>query len=197
MVAHRSIHTPPVWRRYSGVPVPHPVDQWLQLRGARLDELIEVGDGFLRRKNPLLTMDEMRARLTEVAGWAGVKKATIAMRQVRANTDSLYETRTRLLLVRAGLPEPVVNLEVWCADEARLFHVDLGYEKEKIAVEYDGAVHVGDRTQMAIDAERRRILQDHGWMIITVTAEHLRHPQAIINSVEAALIRRHAALKTR
>jgi len=197
VVTHRSIHPPAAWKFFSGVPVSHPVDQWLQLRGASIDELVEVGDGFLRRKNPLLTLDDMQAKLAERDGWAGVKKATAAMRWVRPNTDSLYETRTRLLLVRAGLPEPVVNLEVWCPNLGRLFHVDLGYEKEKVAVEYDGAVHVNDRTQMSIDAERRRILQDQGWMIITITAEQFRRPQSIINSVESALVLRRAALKSR
>jgi len=197
VTTHRSIHPPTVWKSWSGVPVSHPVDHWLQLRGASIDDLVEVGDGFLRRKNPLLSVDDMRARLEQAAGWAGVKKATSAMRLVRPGTDSLYETRTRLMLVHAGLPEPSVNLEVWCADVGRLFHVDLGYEKEKVAVEYDGAVHVGDRTQMSIDAERRRILQDHGWLIITVTAEQFRTPQSIIHSVESALVLRGTGLKTR
>jgi len=194
VVTHRSVHPYAVWRRYWDVPVMHPVEHWLQLRGATLDELIEVGDGFLRRKDPLITPDEMKERLADVAGWAGVKKAAAAMKWVRPKTDSLYETKTRLMLLRGGLPEPVVNLEVWCGDVARIFHVDLGYEKEKIAVEYDGAVHVGDRTQMSIDADRRRILQDHGWMIITVTAEKLRAPQSIIASVESALVLRRAAI---
>jgi len=197
VVTHRSIRPSAAWRKYSGIPVPHPVDQWVQLRGASIDELVEVGDGFLRRKDPLLTFDQMKERLADLAGWPGVKKATTAMKWVRPRTDSLYETRTRLMLVRAGLPEPAVNLEVWCGDVGRLFHVDLGYEREKIAVEYDGAVHVGNRTQMSIDAERRRILQDHGWMVITVTAEQLRTPQSVIASVESALVLRRAALMIR
>lgn len=197
VVTHRSIHTPVEWNRFSDVPVMHPVEHWLQLRGATIDELVEVGDGFLRRKDPLLTLDEMQTKLADLKGWAGVKKATAAMKWVRPGTDSLYESKTRLMLVRAGLPEPVVNLEVWCGDVGRIFHVDLGYEKEKVAVEYDGAVHVGDRTQMSIDANRRRILQDHGWIIITVTAEQLRTPQDIIGSVESALILRRTALKIR
>ena len=197
VVTHRSIHPPVEWGRSSDVPVMHPVDHWLQLRGATIDELVEVGDGFLRRRNPLISLDEMQTRLAGLGGWAGVKKAVAAMKWVRPRTDSLYETRTRLMLVRAGLPEPVVNLAVYCPIVGRTFHVDLGYEKEKIAVEYDGAVHVGDRTQMSIDANRRRILQDEGWMIITVTAEQLRTPGDIIGSVESALVLRRAALKNR
>ena len=94
------------------------------------------------------------------------------------------------MLVRAGLPEPIVNLEVFCPSVGRTYHVDLGYEKEKVAVEYDGAVHVGNRTQMEIDAKRRRILQDEGWLIITVTANQLNEPRDVIRSVENALVLR-------
>jgi len=191
VVAHRCIYPPTVWNCW-GLPVPHPVEQWLQLRGATIDELVEVGDGFLRRKDPLLTIEEMRTKLVDLSGRPGVKKAAAAMKWVRPDTDSLYETRTRLLLVRAGLPEPTVNLEVYCPSVGRTFHVDLGYEKEKLAVEYDGAVHVGNRSQMEIDANRRRILQDEGWLIITVTAEQLSKPQDIIRSVQTALVLRTA-----
>ena len=197
VVAHRCLYPTSVWGRCSGLPVPHPVEQWLQLRGATIDELIEVGDGFLRRRDSLLTVEEMGTKLAELSGRPGVKKATAAMKWVRPNTDSLYETRTRMLLVRAGLPEPTVNLEVFCPNVGRLFHVDLGYEREKIAVEYDGAVHVGSRTQMEIDANRRRILQDEGWVIITVTADQLRNPTDVIRSVENALILRRTALASR
>ena len=196
VVAHRCVYPPTVWNCW-GLPIPHPVEQWLQLRGATIDELVEVGDGFLRRKDPLLTVDEMRVKLAELSGRPGVKKATAAMKLVRPNTDSLYETRTRLLLVRAGLPEPVVNLKVYCPSRGKTFHVDLGYEKEKIAVEYDGAVHVSNRTQMEIDAKRRRILQDEGWMVITVTADQLAAAQDVICSVENALVLRRTALKSR
>jgi len=196
VVAHRCVYPPTVWH-CGGLPIPHPVEQWLQLRGATIDELVEVGDGFLRRKDPLLSIAEMSGKLADLSGRPGVKKATAAMKWVRPNTDSLYETKVRLLLVRAGLPEPVVNLEVFCPKVGRLFHVDLGYEREKIAIEYDGAVHVGNRAQMEIDANRRRLLQDEGWLIITVTSEQLNHPQDIIGSVETALLLRRTALKSR
>jgi very-short-patch-repair endonuclease len=64
----------------------------------------------------------------------------------------------------------------------------MAYPRQKIGVEYDGAVHVGDRRQMEIDAARRRDLQDEGWMIITVTASQLRDPRRLAQSVEAALV---------
>jgi len=180
----------------SGVPVLHPVDHWIQLRGASRDELIEVGDGLLRRQHPLMSLEALLARLDELGGAYGVNQARQAVRWLRAGTDSPYETRTRLVLVRAGLPCPAVNLPVYCRSSGRTYHVDMGYEAERVAVEYDGAVHVGDTRQMEIDARRRRDLQDEGWMVITVTAGQLREPASLVASVEAALVLRRAALRS-
>ncbi len=71
----------------------------------------------------------------------------------------------------------------------------MGYAQEKLAVEYDGVVHVGSREQMEIDAERRRDLQNEGWLVLTVTAGQLRDPVSVVRSVEAALVLRRAALR--
>ena len=193
--AHRSLYPLRVWAQAWGLPVLNPVEHWLQLSGASLDEMVEVGDGFLRRRLPLLTLDEMTSAMSACAGRWGVAKAHQAMQWVRPGTDSMYETVTRLILIHAGLPEPAVNLEVYCPSSGMTFHLDLGYEKEKLGVEYDGAVHVGDRTQMEIDANRRRILQDEGWLLISVTAAQLRTPAQIVHSVESALLRRPLSLE--
>jgi len=194
VVSHRSLHPLKVWAQAWGLPVLNPVEHWLQLPGPSVDEMVEVGDGFLRRRQPLLAFDEMASAVSSCAGRPGVARAHEAMKWVRAGTDSMYETITRLILVHAGLPEPDINCEVFCPSGGMTFHLDMGYEKEKVGVEYDGVVHVGNRAQMEIDANRRRILQDEGWLIITVTAAQLRTPEQIVRSVESALILRRAAM---
>ena len=112
------------------------------------------------------------------------------MRWVRAGTDSLYETRLRMIIVRSGLPEPAVNPEVFAAAAGVWYHVDLGYEQARVGVEYDGLVHVGDRAQMDFDARRRRDLQDAGWLLFSVTAGQLAYPAQFLGPVERALILR-------
>jgi len=192
VVAHCVSTEVRTWRRVGGLPVLHPVDHWLQLRGATDDELIEVGDGFMRRQDPLLTIEELRHRLGELAGTPGVKRARRLVGWLRPGTDSITETTTRLVLVHGGLPCPAVNAEVWCRATGWLNNVDMGYEAEKVAVEYDGAVHVANRRQMQTDAVRRRDLQDEGWLIITVTADQLHAPAHLVRVVESALIVRRA-----
>ena len=194
VVAHRSLVSPRAWRVVEGIPVLHPADCWLQLRGASDNNLIEVADGLFRRHAPLLRLDAMNKRLAELAGAPGVKRARRLMRWVRPGTDSIYETRTRLVLVRAGLPCPLVNPEVVCPLAKRRYYLDMAYMAERIGVEYDGGQHVGDTDQMESDADRRRHLQDEGWMVITVTKKRLDNPSEIVRSVESALIVRRAAV---
>ena len=193
VVAHRSVSELKIWGRAQGLPLLHPVDHWLQLKGS-VDDLVEVGDGLLRRRSPILSLDELTRRLGELGGRPGMKTARKAVPWLAPGTDSLYETRTRMVLVHAGLPQPSVNLAVFCPSVGMLYHVDLGYDKEKLAIEYDGAVHVGNQQQMQIDALRRRHLQDEGWLIITVTANQLSDPQSLIRSVEQALLLRRTTL---
>jgi very-short-patch-repair endonuclease len=95
-------------------------------------------------------------------------------------------------MVRAGLPTPEVNLPVAVQSAGTVYHVDMGYRVERIGVEFDGAVHVGNRRQMEIDAMRRRHLQDDGWLIITVTATQLAAPGPFLRSIEQALILRRS-----
>jgi len=190
IVAHCTNRPIKVWRTVDGVPVQHPVDHWLQVSGASVDSMAEIGDGFLRRKHPLLSSEDMNNQLAQLRGTRHFGLAQRAMHLVRPNTDSLYETRTRLLLVHAKLPVPEVNYPVWCPLIDFAYYVDMGYPAEKVAVEYDGLGHVQNREQMSIDASRRRELQDEGWLIITVTADQLRRPSAVIRSVESALRQR-------
>ena len=188
VVSHHARRPLVVWRRVAGLPVLHPVQHWLQLRGATDDQMIEVGDGFLRRQHPLLTLANVSDELRRCSGLAGVPQARRVFPLLAPRTDSLPETTTRLILVRAGLPQPLVNPEVRTSAGPAYF-IDLAYLPERIAVEYDGGYH-GDELQMRKDALRRRLLQDDGWLIIPVTAPDLHNPRPIVRSVETALLTR-------
>ena len=184
---HQARCDPQVWRCVGELPVLNPVEHWIQVRGATDSEFIQIGEGLVRRQSPLLTIDEMGEEISRLANIHGIKQARRVMKWIRPNTDSITESITRQILMWSGLPEPLVNLEVYCRAADRTYHLDMGYDKQKLGIEYDGAVHVGNRDQMEIDAIRRRHLQDEGWQIITVTATQLRAPESFTNSVKLAL----------
>jgi len=173
------------------MPVQNPVDHWTQLRGASEDELVEVGDGLVRRQSPLMTIDEINNRLKQLAGVRGIDAVRRAMRWVVAGTDSLYETRVRTTIRHAGLPIPSVDVPAYIRSTGMTLHLDMGYEDKQIGVEYDGLVHVGDRHQMEIDAARHRDLLVEGWFVFKVTAAQLHDPAQFLRPLEQALIMRH------
>jgi len=142
------------------------------------------------RQHPVTTLRHLQAAVTSSPGVKGIAKARTALRLACPGTDSIPETDLRLLLVRAGMPCPVVNLPIYDDFDRVLFWIDLAYEAAKTAIEYDGAIHVSDRRKMENDATRRRYLEDHGWRLITVTsADLVKNPVGIITSVRRALAR--------
>jgi len=74
VIAHRTHSLPPTWRMVDGLPVLHPVDHLLQLGNATIDQLVEVGDGLMRRRKSLLTFDQAIRRISELDGVSGVKR---------------------------------------------------------------------------------------------------------------------------
>ena len=145
---------------------------WVQLAAeSSIDELVELADSMLRRHHPVATKTALMAALDSHGGGRGIANARTALGLCREGTDSIPETDLRLLLVRAGLPTPVVNLPIFDSTGRAIYYLDLAYEKQRIAIEYDGAYHT-DRTQMNADVARRRALEDQGWRIITVTSQN-------------------------
>jgi very-short-patch-repair endonuclease len=66
--------------------------------------------------------------------------------------------------------------------------VDMGWEGFMVALEYDGDQHRTDRRQFVKDIARLATLQDLGWAVIRVGAEH--RPDDIAGRAPQALTRR-------
>jgi hypothetical protein len=175
-------------RMRRGIPVPSPVDTWLQL-GPLLgvDDLIQVGDLLVRRKRPLATLEELQNVVYRVRGKRGIKRLRAAMPDIRSGTDSPAETRTRLIIVRAGLPEPVIGYTVFDRNGFFVGTPDLAFVAERVALDYEGEIHRVDRATFRDDIERREMFQDAGWRHIRVTGDHLSHPGHLIDRVSTAL----------
>lgn len=177
-----------------GLPVTSAAQTWLHLAHALPpDDVIVLADSMTRRKDPATTVRELRRLLDATYKMRGVVRCREAIDLVRARTDSSMETRTRLLLVQAGLPCPQVNLPAH--DDAGRFLAlpDLSYPELRIAIEYDGDIHRTDPATWRRDVERRQRLEDAGWIIVTATADDvIRYPERLVRRVRAARDRRRA-----
>lgn len=103
--------------------------------------------------------------------------------------DSPQETRTRLLLVRAGVPEPEVNVDAYADDGGGWLALpDLSWPPVKVALEYLGDVHRLQRGRWRRDVRRRTVLEDHGWIVLLATADDLeRYPHDLVTRVTKTL----------
>ena len=176
-------------RMLGGLPVVAPAVAWLQLAATlTLDELIVAGDYLVRRKRPLCTLDELRVTIAGAGPRRHVTRAHGALLEVRSGTDSPPESRVRLALVRAGLPEPLVGYEVH-DDGYWVGTPDLAYPDHRIAIEYQGDGH-RSRTVFEDDIDRLERFHAADWHVLQVTASQLRSPASLVSRVEYALRRR-------
>lgn len=98
-----------------------------------------------------------------------------ALVEARSPVLSPGETRVRLLLTRAGIPEPECNGKVFDASGRYLGKPDLVWRARLVGLEYEGAGHA-DPEQMRFDIARREAFHDAGWDIVQASADDLRGP---------------------
>lgn len=153
------------WFDLAGMLRPHEVD-WLIADG---DHLVRPPWTPTGRADPVATVLELSEVLARCRGRPGVRLARAALAEVRVGADSPPETFLRLALIRAGLPEPELQVAVDPADPASPV-VDLGYRAARLALQYDGAGH---RTaqQQARDARRDAYCLERGWTTLRCTWE--------------------------
>ncbi|SEM39347.1 Protein of unknown function [Rhodococcus maanshanensis] len=107
---------------------------------------------------------------------------------VDGGAESPPETRTRLLIVRDGLPRPETQILVRDGSGRVVARSDLGWESWRVLVEYDGDHHWLDERQRSRDIDRAADLEALGWAVIRVSAELLRdRPDVVLERVRAKL----------
>jgi len=110
-------------------------------------------------------------------------------KRVRIGSRSAQETRVRLLLVGAGLPEPLIN-HLWTGPDGGTTEGDLVYPEERVWIEVEGDQHRTDRTQWRKDVVRYERLTDLGWRVVRISADDLRfRPEETVERVRRALTR--------
>ena len=110
---------------------------------------------------------------------------------VDGGAQSPQESRTRLVLIDAGLPKPETQILVYDDYGDFVARVDMGYEEVRVGIEYDGAQHWTDPEQRERDIDRHVALQGLGWTIVRVSRDLLRYRRGtVIARVVAAM---HAA----
>jgi hypothetical protein len=155
-------------------------------RGRRTEALIAV-DALANAA--VLQSSDVRPLIERHSGVRGLVQLREVVDLMDCGAESPQETRTRLILIDAGLPRPTTQIIVYGNFAGRRYaKVDMGYEEFKVGVEYDGEHHWTNPEQYAYDIDRHAELLAGGWVIIRVTAEMVRYrPQVIVARACAAL----------
>jgi hypothetical protein len=171
-----------------GLPVSTPEQTFLDLAavGVGLVDLVVAADGMIRAGH---TSPELLIEAAAQWSGKGCRVARRAASLARPSVDSPQESRLRLLLVLAGLPEPRVNLIMRGRDGGWRRRYDLAYEHLRLIIEYDGRKHAEDAGQWLTDIFRREELDQMRWRLVIVTSEGIyQDPLRTLERVRDALL---------
>lgn len=178
---HRATVHPGELRTVGQLPVSSAEQMFLECATVlRVDELIALGDALVRRprphyetrRSPYSSIEALAASLDAHRNVHGHPVASAALNQVRVGADSAPETRMRLALIRAGLPEPELQVPA-DPQNPRSPQADAAYVRQKLALQYDGRVHFDvDRAKQ--DRRVDRHFSSRGWTVLRYYDEDAR-----------------------
>jgi len=158
------------------------------------DDLVAVGDALILEPyeldphdiRPWTTLPELEAACR--VRTPGNRAARRALAHVRQGSESRPETLLRLLLVRAGFPEPALGVEVFDERGRWIGRFDMVYAEARVIVEYDGDQHRRLTAQYEKDMRRIDAAIAAGWTVVRVRARGLfRARDQTVERVRSAL----------
>jgi hypothetical protein len=137
-----------------------------------------------------MTQPDLAAYARTHRGLRGVRRLAQVLDLMEPKSESPMETRVRLLIVLAGLPKPTAQLVILDRNGQFVARADLGYEEQRLLVEYDGAFHWEQRRA---DDRRRDALRALGWTVLVFSREdYYQTPERILREIARALAKRVA-----
>ncbi|MEO3757805.1 hypothetical protein ABGB19_05865 [Mycobacterium sp. B14F4] len=170
------------WQFVDGIPVTTPERTAFDL--ARLTR----GDKAVARLDALgnatrFDRDAVADLVRRHRGSPGVPRVLPVLDLCDPGAQSPRETWLRLLLVRAGFPQPRTQIPVYDDFGRARYYLDMGRDDVMIAVEYDGELHRLP-SRLGSDIARSEFIAYRGWTHIRVVAGV--HPSDIVNLVRRA-----------
>lgn len=139
-------------------------------------------------------IDECWAILDRMGRRPGTRRARTILTYADGGAESPGETRSRLVMLRAGLPQP--ETQVLVRTRIGDFWSDLGWPAQRVLGEYDGAAKytAGGAAADAVIAEKRRqeAVEDEEYVVVRIDNTDIRAPAQL-----AARVRGRADFGTR
>ncbi|GAA6527399.1 hypothetical protein IDVR_31960 [Intrasporangium sp. DVR] len=189
VVGHRGLHQREV-TTVCGLPTIGMADTWVDLgelihvgSPLGLDDLIVIGDAVATR---LGSVEPLRLALERRERPRGKLTLVEALEEIRVGSESPGETRSRLILVRAGLPEPELNQPLFSLDGVWLGRPDMMWRSARVLLEYQGREFHDSDHQRRQDAVRFAGFEADGWKVIPVWNDDVNTDEARVALVRSA-----------
>lgn len=143
----------------------------------------------------LIDLEEFAGYVGGHARRPGVVRARQVLAHAEPRSESPMESRLRMLLVLAGLPRPLAQVDLLTPEGGFAGRADLFYPEAQVAVEFDGENH---RDRLVSDDRRQNRIADLGITLLRYTTPDLSERRtAIVAEVSAALRRGQRAQSVR
>lgn len=175
-----------------GLPVTTPTRTALDLaRSLPHEAAVVVLDAALR--TGAVDAAELRDRLFDIVGTPGSRAAARVVAFADGRSESVGESRSRVVLHRWGLPPTHLQFGV-VGGGTVIARTDFAWEDRRVIGEFDGRVKYGRLLragQDAVFAEKRRedAVRDEGWGVVRWTWDDLAVPHRLAGRVRRALAR--------
>ncbi|WP_242676738.1 hypothetical protein [Rhodococcus sp. ABRD24] len=164
-------------------------------RTVPFEQAVVVGDSALT--DPGLHLDDIGAALAYAKGRPGHPAARRALSFLDGRSESVGESRSRVVLANLGLPAPVLQPSLLDPDGLLLGRVDFLFPNEGVVGEFDGRVKYGKYLRPgqspgdAVFAEKQREdrIRDAGWEVTRWIWRDFRRPEVIGTRIRRAMSR--------
>ncbi|MEU4289404.1 type IV toxin-antitoxin system AbiEi family antitoxin domain-containing protein [Kribbella sp. NPDC026596] len=146
---------------------------------------VVLGDAALHQR--LVSVEALAAMADRHAYWSGSPAARAAARFADGLSESVGESRLRVLMANHGLPAPILQAEIRDEGGRLIGRVDF-LLCGRLIVEFDGAVKYGEDAGGAVLAEKWREdrLRACGYRVIRISWADLDQPQVTADRIRRA-----------
>ncbi|TDD46100.1 hypothetical protein E1263_37185 [Kribbella antibiotica] len=142
------------------------------------------------RRDHVVRSDEWERLQAVTEFWPGSATARAALAFSSPLSESVGESRLRVLMQTHGLPAPTLQAEF--ADALGFIgRVDFYFAAQRTVVEFDGLVKYAGNTRERLIKEKRREdrLRALGLQVVRITWAELEHPVRVVAAIQSAFAR--------
>ncbi len=164
-------------------------------RTSTFEAAVVAADAALHRE--LVTCEQLRRAAARAPLRPGMRGAHLVAAFADGNSESVGESRSRVIIRNVGLPTPEPQFKVRTTAGHVLARCDFGWPECRTIGEFDGAekygrlLRPGEKPGDRIHLEkiREEAIRDLGWRVVRWTWDELAHPEALAVKIGRTLER--------